>query len=75
MRQYRARARGRVSQLQLDSLKDGVTVDGIRYGPIEATLDKATGGDAEKQSANLWLSVSITEGKNREVRKVLEHLA
>jgi 23S rRNA pseudouridine2605 synthase len=74
VRQYRARARGRVSQLQLDSLKDGVTVDGIRYGPIEATLDKATGGDAEKQSANLWLSVSITEGKNREVRKVLEHL-
>ena len=74
VRQYRARARGRVSQLQLDTLKDGVTVDGIRYGPIEATLDKATGGDAEKQSANLWLSVSIAEGKNREVRKVLEHL-
>lgn len=74
VRQYRARARGRVSQLQLDSLKDGVTVDGIRYGPIEATLDKATGGDAEKRSANLWISVSITEGKNREVRKVLEHL-
>ncbi len=79
VRQYRARARGRVSQLQLDSLKDGVTVDGVRYGPIGATLDKlkdggATGGDAEKQSANLWISVSITEGKNREVRKVLEHL-
>ena len=73
VRQYRARARGRVSQLQLDSLKDGVTVDGIRYGPIEATLDKAkeTEGNAP---ANLWISVSITEGKNREVRKVLEHL-
>jgi 23S rRNA pseudouridine2605 synthase len=74
VRQYRARARGRVSQLQLDSLKDGVTVDGVRYGPIEATLDKAKVGDDEKQSANLWISVSITEGKNREVRKVLEHL-
>lgn len=74
VRQYRARARGRVSQLQLDSLKDGVTVDGVRYGPIEATLDKAKGGEDEKQSANLWISVSITEGKNREVRKVLEHL-
>jgi 23S rRNA pseudouridine2605 synthase len=74
VRQYRARARGRVSQLQLDSLKEGVTVDGVRYGPIEATLDKAKGGDDEKQSANLWISVSITEGKNREVRKVLEHL-
>jgi len=73
VRQYRARARGRVSQLQLDSLKDGVTVDGVRYGPIEATLDKAkeTEGNAP---ANLWISVSITEGKNREVRKVLEHL-
>ncbi|NJC42182.1 23S rRNA pseudouridine2605 synthase [Brevundimonas alba] len=74
VRQYRARARGRVSQLQLDSLKGGVTVDGVRYGPIEATLDKAKGGEDEKQSANLWISVSITEGKNREVRKVLEHL-
>lgn len=59
--------------MQLDLLKDGVTVDGIHYGPIEATLDKAreTEGNAP---ANLWISVSITEGKNREVRKVLEHL-
>ena len=73
VRQYRARARGRVSQLQLDSLKDGVTVDGIRYGPIEATLDKAKDSDGNSP-ANLWISVSITEGKNREVRKVLEHL-
>ncbi|GAA0634268.1 pseudouridine synthase [Brevundimonas lenta] len=76
VRQYRARARGRVSQLQLDSLKDGVTVDGVRYGPIEATLDKAKEkSDSEGRGpANLWISVSITEGKNREVRKVLEHL-
>jgi 23S rRNA pseudouridine2605 synthase len=73
VRQYRARARGRVSQLQLDSLKDGVTVDGIRYGPIEATLDKAKETEGNTP-ANLWISVSITEGKNREVRKVLEHL-
>ena len=73
VRQYRARARGRVSQLQLDSLKEGVTVDGIRYGPIEATLDKAKESEGNAP-ANLWISVSITEGKNREVRKVLEHL-
>ena len=73
VRQYRARARGRVSQLQLDSLKDGVTVDGVRYGPIEATLDKAKESEGNAP-ANLWISVSITEGKNREVRKVLEHL-
>ena len=73
VRQYRARARGRVSQLQLDTLKDGVTVDGVRYGPIEATLDKAKDSEGNAP-ANLWISVSITEGKNREVRKVLEHL-
>lgn len=76
VRQYRARARGRVTQEQLDGLKDGVTVDGVRYGPIEAKLDKAkeTDGDGERGGANLWISVSITEGKNREVRKVLESL-
>ncbi|WP_374516636.1 pseudouridine synthase [Brevundimonas sp.] len=75
VRQYRARARGRVTQAQLDTLKDGVTVDGVRYGPVEATLDKAKPtAEGEKASANLWISVSITEGKNREVRKVLEHL-
>jgi len=75
VRQYRARARGRVTQLQLDTLKEGVTVDGIRYGPIDATLEKAKEkAEGEKSSANLWISVSITEGKNREVRKVLEHL-
>jgi 23S rRNA pseudouridine2605 synthase len=76
VRQYRARARGRVTQAQLDGLKDGVTVDGVRYGPIEATLDKAKekpDGDG-RGPANLWISVAITEGKNREVRKVLESL-
>jgi 23S rRNA pseudouridine2605 synthase len=75
VRQYRARARGRVTQDQLDKLKDGVTVDGERYGPIEATLDKVKEKAADTDSrapANLWISVSITEGKNREVRKVLE---
>ena len=73
VRQYRARARGRITQAQLDKLKDGVVVDGVRYGPVEATIDKAKEkAEGEKSSANLWLSVSITEGKNREVRKVLE---
>lgn len=75
VRQYRARARGRVTQAQLDTLKEGVTIDGVRYGPVEATLDKVKEkAEGEKASANLWISVSITEGKNREVRKVLEHL-
>lgn len=71
VRRYRARARGRVTQEQLDTLANGVTVAGVRYGPIEARLDKATEGS---QGANLWISVSLSEGKNREVRRVLEHL-
>ncbi|MBB5770384.1 23S rRNA pseudouridine2605 synthase [Brevundimonas vesicularis] len=74
VRQYRARARGKITQEQLDALKDGVVVDGVSYGPIEAKLDKAKESKSEdgKTPANLWISVSITEGKNREVRKVLE---
>jgi len=72
VRQYRARARGRVTQGDLDALRDGVTVDGVRYGPIEAKIDKATTKEDGSQAANLWISVQITEGKNREVRKVLE---
>jgi len=72
VRQYRARARGRITQAQLDTLKEGCTVDGVRYGPVEATIDKAKTNEDGGQSANLWLSVQITEGKNREVRKVLE---
>ncbi|MES2862399.1 MAG: pseudouridine synthase [Pseudomonadota bacterium] len=72
VRQYRARARGRVTQADLDKLKDGVTVDGVRYGPVEANIDKATTKEDGSQAANLWISVQITEGKNREVRKVLE---
>jgi len=71
VRHYRARARGRITQAELDKLKTGCTVDGIHYGPMEATIEKAK-EEGEHSSANLWLSVSITEGKNREVRKVLE---
>ncbi|WP_425989970.1 pseudouridine synthase [Brevundimonas sp. TWP2-3-2] len=72
VRQYRARARGRITQAELDRLKDGVTVDGVRYGPVEAAIDKATTKEDGSQAANLWISVQIAEGKNREVRKVLE---
>ncbi len=63
-RRYRARAHGRVTQADLDKLKNGVTVEGVRYGAIEATLDKA-------QGANVWITLSLKEGKNREVKKVL----
>jgi len=67
LRRYRVRAHGSVAQPQLDALRKGVTVDGVRYGGIEATLDRHKG-------ANSWLTFAIREGKNREVRNVLEHL-
>ena len=71
VRRYRARAHGRTTQERLDRLKDGITVDGVRYGPIEARLDKAREG---REGANLWITVTLHEGKNREVRRVLEAL-
>jgi 23S rRNA pseudouridine2605 synthase len=67
LRRYRVRALGRVRQETLDRLRGGVTIEGIRYGQIEATLDR-------EQGANVWLTFGIREGKNREVRKVLESL-
>ena len=69
VRRYRARAFGRITQDRLDALKAGVTVEGVRYGPVEAVIDKAREGAS---GANLWISVTLSEGKNREVRKVLE---
>ncbi|MBS0334964.1 MAG: pseudouridine synthase [Proteobacteria bacterium] len=71
VRRYRARAYGRTNQAKLDTLKKGVTVEGVHYGAIEAVLDKAKEGP---QGSNLWITVTLTEGKNREVRRVLEHL-
>lgn len=67
LRRYRARAFGRVEQSELDTLRDGITVDGVRYGPIEAKLERGGG-------ANTWITVSLSEGKNREVRRVLDAL-
>jgi 23S rRNA pseudouridine2605 synthase len=66
-RTYRARTFGEVSQAQLESLMDGITVEGVRYGPIDANLERRTG-------RNQWIELTLTEGKNREVRRVLEHL-
>lgn len=71
-RVYRVRALGRTTQAALDSLKDGTTVEGVHYGPIDAKLDKAQ--EKADGRANLWITVSLTEGKNREVRKVLDSL-
>jgi 23S rRNA pseudouridine2605 synthase len=63
-RRYRVRAHGKIDEAKLASLKEGVTVDGIAYGPIEAKLDRV-------QGSNAWLTISLREGKNREIRKAL----
>ncbi|WP_083519273.1 pseudouridine synthase, partial [Bradyrhizobium jicamae] len=67
LRRYRVRAHGEVTQAQLDELKKGVEVEGVKYGPIDATLER-------DQGANVWVVFAIREGKNREVRNVMAHL-
>lgn len=66
-RRYRVRAYGEVSQTVLEGLIEGIEIDGMRYGPIDADIERRTG-------RNLWLTVTLTEGKNREIRRVLEFL-
>jgi 23S rRNA pseudouridine2605 synthase len=67
VRTYRARAYGDITQDQLESLAEGITIEGIRYGSINANLERSSG-------RNRWIEMSLAEGKNREVRRVLEHL-
>lgn len=67
VRRYRIRANGKTTQETLDALARGVTIDGVEYKPIKAKLDQVKG-------ANVWITASITEGKNREIRKVMTHL-
>lgn len=67
MRRYRVRAKGKTTQADLDRLSQGVTIEGIKYAPIEASLDRV-------QGANCWLTMALREGKNREIKRVLEHL-
>ncbi|MFX4219864.1 MAG: pseudouridine synthase [Thalassobaculum sp.] len=66
-RRYRVRVFGPLNEKALDGLKRGVTIDGGAYGPIEVTIDKAS-------RTNSWLTVGLKEGKNREIRRVMEHL-
>ncbi len=67
IRRYRARAHGKITQDKLDTLKKGIEIDGIPTGPIEAVLER-------QQRDNAWITVSIREGKNREVRRAMESL-
>ncbi len=67
LRRYRVRANGETDQAQLDALGAGIEIDGIEYAGIEAKLDRS-------QGANCWLTMGLREGKNREIKRVLEHL-
>ena len=67
LRRYRVRAPGKVTQAELDRLARGMTIDGVRYGPVEARIDREQGG-------NVWLTLGLREGKNREVKKLAEAL-
>lgn len=71
-RRYRVRVHGRVDQKRLDSLKNGITVDGVRYQSIEASIDENE--ERETAGTNTWLSIVLQEGKNREIRRVMEAL-
>ena len=66
-RRYRVRAYGEVTQAILEGLIEGIEIDGMRYGPINADIERRTG-------RNLWMGITLTEGKNREIRRVLEFL-
>jgi 23S rRNA pseudouridine2605 synthase len=67
LRRYRVRAHGTIDQARLDTLREGIAIEGVLYGGIEATVDRV-------QGANVWLTVGLREGKNREVKRVLAHL-
>lgn len=66
-RTYRARTFGDISQARLEELIEGIEIDGVRYGPINANLERSA-------NRNKWIEMTLTEGKNREIRRVLEHL-
>jgi 23S rRNA pseudouridine2605 synthase len=66
LRRYRVRVHGRIDEARLAALEQGIEIDGFQYGPIQAALDRV-------QGSNAWLTVALREGKNREIRRVLEH--
>ena len=67
LRRYKVRAHGEINQADLDRLRDGISIDGIDYGPIEARLDRVQGDNA-------WITMGLREGKNREIKRILEHM-
>jgi 23S rRNA pseudouridine2605 synthase len=67
LRRYKVRVHGEVESERLAALEKGITIDGVSYGPIRASLER-------RQGSNAWIALALREGKNREVRRVLEHL-
>jgi 23S rRNA pseudouridine2605 synthase len=67
LRRYKVRVHGEVDPDRLAALEKGITLDGVAYGPIRASLER-------RQGSNAWIALALREGKNREVRRVLEHL-
>jgi len=67
LRRYRVRAFGKADEAKLKELKHGITIDGVNYKSIDASLERQQGG-------NVWLSMALREGKNREIKRVLEAL-
>lgn len=70
VRRYRVRAhveRGAITHKALDALKKGITIDGVRYGPVDAQIERT-------QGSNVWLTIGLREGKNREVKRIAAHL-
>jgi 23S rRNA pseudouridine2605 synthase len=66
IRRYRVRVNGRIDPKMLETLKNGIEIEGVRYGPIEANFER-------QQGANAWLTMALTEGKNREIRRICQH--
>jgi 23S rRNA pseudouridine2605 synthase len=67
LRRYKVRAHGEITQERLDDLRGGITIEGVDYGPVEARLDRIQGDNA-------WITIGLREGKNREIKNILEHL-
>lgn len=67
LRRYKVRAKGSITQDKFDALKEGITIEGIKYGPIQASLIK-------EQGSNCWFTMGLREGKNREIKRICEHL-
>jgi len=67
LRRYKVRVHGEVDPDRLAALEKGITLNGVGYGPIRASLER-------RQGSNAWIALALREGKNREVRRVLEHL-